>query len=82
MEDQIKHYDFLGQELNENEFVIAGQGHELSIYRIMRFTTKMVRVVNIKAQTRVAKKGKLRYSKELLKVDPQLVTYHLMRKQQ
>lgn len=77
--DEIKHYDFLGQELNENDFVIAGQGHELAIYRVMKLTPKMVRVVSLKATTRNAKKGKLRYGNELFKVDEHLVTYYSLK---
>ena len=81
MEDKEKltAVDFLGNVLAINDFVIASQGHELAIYRIMKITPKMVRVVKLNAKTRQAKKGKLRYSNELFKIDEQIVTYYLMK---
>ena len=77
-EEQEPPRDFLGQELSIGDYVIAGQGHELSLYEVLRITPKMVRVVKYNAQTSNAKKGKLRYSKELLKVDSSLVTFYIM----
>ena len=72
--------DFFGQEINVGNFVVASQGHELAIYKVTKITPKMVRVVKHGAKTRSAKKGKLRYGKELFKVDESLVTFHLIQR--
>jgi hypothetical protein len=78
VEEQDTPRDFLGQEILIGDYVIAGQGHELALYEVIRITPKMVRVVKYNAKTSNAKKGKLRYSKELFKVDTHLVTFYIM----
>lgn len=71
--------DYLGQELAIGDWVIAANGHELAIYQIINITPKMVRIVRPEAKTRQAQKGCLRYSKELFKVDSEIVTFHILR---
>ena len=77
MED--KPIDLFGQEINVDDYVIGGQSNELAIYKVMRITPKMVRIVNIHAKTKSAKKGKLRYAGELFKIEEHLVTFYLMK---
>lgn len=71
--------DFFGQDIEIGDFVLGAQGHELQIYKVIKITPKMIRIVNINAQTHKAKKGKLRYAKELAKVDGKLATFHVMK---
>ena len=77
MEDKPE--DLFGQVISIDDFVIGGQRNELAIYKVMRITPKMVRIVNIHAETKSAKKGKLRYAGELLKIEEHLVTFYLMK---
>jgi len=79
MADKGKPLDLFGQPINAGDVVIGGQGHELAVYRVLRITPKMVRIASVKAKTDAAKKGKLRYSNELFKVDDKLVTFYLMK---
>ena len=78
-EVQITPIDYLGQEVNPGDFVVGATGHGLAIYKVLRITPKMVRIVSITAKTDRAKKGKLRYANELLKVEEKIVTFHLMK---
>jgi len=71
--------DFFGQTIGAGDYVVGGQGHELALYRVLRLTPKMVRIAKFNAKTDAAKKGKLRYSNELLKVDNGLVTFYVMK---
>ena len=77
MED--KPTDLFGQEINVDDFVIGGHGHELAIYKVLRVTPKMLRIVDVDAKTKSAKKGKLRYAGELFKIEEHLVTFYLMK---
>lgn len=80
MEDnEHKPFDLFGQPIDVNDFVIGGQGHGLSIYRVMKITPKMVRIVNVKAKTKGTQKGKLRYANELVLIEEHLVTFYLMK---
>lgn len=82
MEDEIRvTEDLFGQAISPGDFVVGAQSKILSVYKVLRITPKMVRVVNIKAKTNTAKKGTLRYSNELLKIDEKLVTFYLMKQQ-
>ena len=74
-----KPIDLFGQEVGPGDFVLGGAGHELAVYKILRVTPKMVRIAKITAKTKKAKKGALRYSNELFKIDEQLVTFYLMK---
>lgn len=71
--------DLFGQSINLGDFVVGAQSKILSVYKVIRITPKMVRVMNIKAKTHSQKKGTLRYSNELLKIDEKLVTFFLMK---
>ena len=71
--------DYLGQIITPGDYVIGATGHGLAIYKVLRLTPKMIRIVSIKAKTTQAKKGKLRYANELLKVEEKIVTFHLMK---
>lgn len=71
--------DFLGQEVVPGDYVVGADGHTLSIYKVTKITPKMVRIVSINAKSVQAKKGKLRYATELLKVDDKIVTFYLMK---
>lgn len=72
--------DLFGEEIVPGDFVISsGHGRTLEVYRVLRLTPKMVRVVRVTAKTPRAKKGELRYGDELLKIDGQRVTYYLMK---
>ena len=81
MENEIQTtpVDFLGQEIIPGDFVLGATGHSFAIYKVLRITPKMVRIVSIKAKTSYALKGKLRYANELLKVEEKIVTFHLMK---
>jgi len=70
--------DLFGQPVDIGEYVVGGQGHELAVYRVLKITPKMVRIAKVNAKTDRAKKGALRYSNELVKVDEKLVTFYLM----
>lgn len=67
--------DFLNQYIDIGDFVVAAYRSDLGCYKIIKITPKMFRIVNINAKTKEAKKGKLRYGQELLKIDAKLVTY-------
>jgi len=71
--------DLFGQVVDVGDYVLGGHGHELSVYKILKATPKMVRIAKIHAKSRAAKKGKLRYSNELFKIDAKLVTFYLMK---
>ena len=71
--------DYLGQEICVGDYVLAADRHELAIYQVIKITPKQVRIVRPEAETRKEQKGVLRYSKELYKVDPEVVTFHLLR---
>ena len=73
--------DLFGQSINPGDFVVGAQSKILSVYKVLKITPKMVRVMNIKAKTKAAKKGTLRYSNELLKIDAKLVTFYLMKQE-
>ncbi len=80
MEDEKRELlDLFGQTVDIGDYVLGGHGHELSVYKILKVTPKMVRIAKINAKTRAAKKGKLRYSNELFKIDEKLVTFFLMK---
>lgn len=72
-------YDYFHQELNIGDYVIAANRHELAVYEIIAITPKMVRIARLGAKTAKAKKGALRYSKELFKIDNELVTFEILR---
>jgi hypothetical protein len=72
-------HDLFGQKVEVGDYVIGGHGHELSVYKIIRITPKMVRIVNINAKTRTGLRGQLRYSNELFRIDEKLVTFYLMK---
>ena len=74
-----KPLDFFGTEIDEGSHVIGGSGHELQVYKVKHITPKMVRVVRINAKTDKAKKGILRYSKELVIINNAQLTFYLMR---
>lgn len=71
--------DLFEQEISIGDYVVGGQGHELGIYRVTKLTPKMIRIVSIKAKTDKQKKGKLRYSNELLRVDSKMVTFYILK---
>ena len=73
-----KPVDLFNAEINPGDFVIGGQGHELAVYKVLKITPKMVRIAPYNAKTDKAKKGKLRYSNELVKLEDSQVTYYLM----
>ena len=77
MEDKPE--DLFGQVISVDDFVIGGQRNELAIYKVMRITPKMIRIVNIHAKTKAARAGILRYAGELFKIDEHLVTFYLMK---
>jgi len=79
MENKQRTLDFLGQDVQPGDYVVGATGHGLAIYKVIRLTPKMVRIVSITAKTHTALKGKLRYANELLKVDNKIVTFHLMK---
>lgn len=70
--------DLFGQIINPGDFVVGGQSNAIAVYRVMKLTPKMVRIVSVTASSPWAKKGKLRYANELLKIEEQLVTFYLM----
>jgi len=71
--------DLFEQPLAIGDYVVGGTGHALELYKVLKITPKMVRIARANAKTDKAKKGKLRYSNELVKVDNQLVTFYLMK---
>ncbi len=80
MEDEKRELlDLFGQTVDIGDYVLGVHGHELSVYKILKVTPKMVRIAKINAKTRAAKKGKLRYSNELFKIDEKLVTFFIMK---
>ena len=71
--------DFIGQPIHVGDYVVGAQSTSLAMYKVIKITPKMIRIVSINAKTRLALKGKLRYADELLKVEERLVTFHLMK---
>lgn len=73
--------DFVGQEVTVGDIVVAatGFGHELTMYEVIAMTPKMVRVRMLGAKTPKTKKGALRYSKELVKVNEEIATFHILK---
>ena len=71
--------DLFGQTVAPGDFVIAADSHTLALYRVLRITPKMIRVVNIKAKSKTALKGKLRYPQELFKIEEHMATFYLMK---
>lgn len=72
--------DILGRELAVGDWVVgtAGSAHQLMIYRVMRFTPMMVRVVRRGAVKPSTKKGVLRYPTELLRINETDLVYYEM----
>lgn len=70
--------DLFGSELAVGDFVIGGSGHLLSVYKVLNLTPKMVRIVSVTSK-RPGDKGKLRYAKELARIDGQLATFYILR---
>lgn len=75
-------YDFVGQDLKEGDYVIASTGkfNKLKCFKVIKFTDKMVRIVDINAKTYKQKKGILRYSDELFKIDEKTVLVMLLKR--
>lgn len=71
--------DLLQQSLDIGDFVVAYSGYELTVYKVAKLTTKMVRIVRLNAKTVKSKKGQLRYGTELVRIDEKLVTYYMMK---
>ena len=74
--------DYFNQELEIGDTVLAADGHLLHLYKVIKITPKMIRVVRLDATVRTELKGVLRYAVELCKIDNELVSYHIMRMKQ
>lgn len=73
-----KHYDLFGEELYDNDIVIAADGirGELKICKVIRQTAKMVRVEPI--STSKFKRSFLRYSKYLIKIEKEKAAEYVL----
>lgn len=78
MEDDNKEqFDFFNQQLKPGDIVLAADGHALEVYAVLYLTNKMVRVKKVRSK-KERDKGKLRYGKELYKIENKLATFYLM----
>lgn len=70
--------DFLGQVLAKDDYVVGIEtGYKnLVIFRILAFTPKMVRVKDINSKH---DDTTIRWSGELIKLDPELVTMKILK---
>ena len=70
--------DFLGQVLQVGDHVLIGATFDnFMCCEIVRFTPKMVRI-----QILQTKKEKLLYDLEMVKVDSELITFHMLSKEE
>lgn len=85
-----EHLDFMNQTVTTGDFVISlghSFGHTLACYKIIECTNKMIRIVPVRykpkkpKKTKKAKKkpGRLFYSKDVVRIEPALVTLHYLR---
>lgn len=85
----MKHTDFFEQELEIGDYVVSTTWNngEFSCWKIIETTPRMLRIVNLMNKRRKkygatakAKPGELRYGKQMIKMDPELITFHLLKK--
>ncbi len=73
------HDDFLGQRLAIDDIIVGSNGFDaLTFFKVIAFSTKMVRVVRLMAK-RPNPGGRLVYGKTLLKIGPEQVTMYMLK---
>lgn len=76
----MEHKDFFGQVLEVDDFVISGWNisgePSIALYKILDFTSNSIKVVRVGSKK---PKPAHRRAKNLVKIDPSLVTYRQLR---
>lgn len=75
---QPEHKDKLGKTINIDDFVAYPYHNSLGIGRVIKLNNKMVKVVKVPAG-RYKDSGSNKYPHDMIKVDPQEVTWYLLK---
>ncbi len=72
------HRDFFGVEINEGDYVVAADRSYFNCYKVIKICNKQIRVKNVDTDVSWSK-GVLRYSSDLVIMDPAAVTFRKLK---